>query len=42
MSGAVVVTLIFGDPATALMPLATGMLCVFVAYGRSRLTASPR
>jgi len=42
MIGAVVVTLIIGDLATALMPLATGMLCVFVAYGRSRLTASPR
>ena len=38
MIGATVLTLIIGDISTALIPLATGMLCVFVAYGRWRLT----
>jgi hypothetical protein len=41
MIGATVLTLIIGDVLTALMPLATGMLCVFVAYGRWRLTTRP-
>jgi uncharacterized membrane protein YphA (DoxX/SURF4 family) len=38
MAGATVLTVIIGDIPMALMPLATGMLCVFVAYGRWRLT----
>ncbi len=38
MIGATLVTLITGDIATALMPFAVGILCVFVAYGRRRLT----
>jgi DoxX-like protein len=38
MAGATVLTVVIGDIPTALMPLATGMLCVFVAYGRWRLT----
>lgn len=42
MIGATVMTLIMGDIPTALVPLTTGMLCVFVAYGRWRLIASPR
>jgi len=37
MIGATVLTLIMGDIPTALVPIATGMLCVFVAYGRWRL-----
>ncbi len=37
MIGATVMTLIMGDIPTALVPMATGMLCVFVAYGRWRL-----
>jgi len=41
MIGATVVTLIIGDVLTALVPLATGMLCVFVGYGRWRLTNRP-
>ena len=41
MAGATVLTVIIGDIPTALMPLATGMLCVFVAYGRWRLTPAP-
>jgi uncharacterized membrane protein YphA (DoxX/SURF4 family) len=38
MIGATVTTLMTGDIATALMPLATGILAAFVAYGRWRLT----
>jgi uncharacterized membrane protein YphA (DoxX/SURF4 family) len=37
MIGATVVTLMIGDIAMALMPLAVGILCAFVAYGRWRL-----
>lgn len=41
MIGATVVTLLGGEGAAALMPLAVGLLCVFVAYGRrtSRVAA---
>ena len=42
MVGATVLTLIVGDIPTALMPLLTGMLSGFVAYGRWRPTAPPR
>lgn len=38
MIGATAVTLMTGDIAMALMPLAVGILCAFVAYGRWRLT----
>jgi uncharacterized membrane protein YphA (DoxX/SURF4 family) len=38
MVGATVFTLATGDIASALMPLAVGILCAFVAYGRWRLT----
>jgi uncharacterized membrane protein YphA (DoxX/SURF4 family) len=38
MIGATVITLMIGDIATALIPLAIGTLCAFVAYGRWRLT----
>jgi len=41
MIGATVVTLMTGGGATALFPFATGLLLVFVAYGRWR-TASHR
>jgi hypothetical protein len=34
MTGASVLTVITLDISTALIPLATGILCVFVAYGR--------
>ncbi|MSP39470.1 MAG: DoxX family protein [Deltaproteobacteria bacterium] len=37
MIGATAVTLMTGDVATALMPLVTGLLTAFVAYGRRRL-----
>jgi uncharacterized membrane protein YphA (DoxX/SURF4 family) len=37
MIGATVYTLAAGDVASALMPLVVGLLCAFVAYGRSRL-----
>jgi small-conductance mechanosensitive channel len=37
MIGATVVTLMTGGGATALMPLVTGLLAAFVAYGRWRL-----
>jgi hypothetical protein len=37
MIGAVAVTLLGGDVAVALIPLAVGLLAVFVAYGRWRL-----
>ena len=39
MIGATVVTMIIGDIPTALIPLMTGGLSVFVAYGRWRLTS---
>jgi uncharacterized membrane protein YphA (DoxX/SURF4 family) len=34
MIGAVILTLMTGEIAMALMPLAVGILCAFVAYGR--------
>jgi uncharacterized membrane protein YphA (DoxX/SURF4 family) len=37
MIGATVLTLMTVNAAMALIPLATGILCVFVAYGRWRL-----
>ena len=37
MVGATVITLIGGDVALALIPLAVGLLAAFVAYGRWRL-----
>lgn len=37
MFGATLLTVIMVDIPTAIMPLATGGLCVFVAYGRWRL-----
>lgn len=37
MIGATVLTLMIGSAAMALMPLVTGILCAFVAYGRWRL-----
>src|SRR5204863_3851991 len=37
MVGATVITLIGGDVALALIPLALGLLAAFVAYGRWRL-----
>jgi hypothetical protein len=43
MIGAVVVTLMGGDVAPALIPLVVGLLAVFVAYSRWRLAPhSPR
>jgi hypothetical protein len=39
MIGATVVTLMTGGAAMALMPVAVGLLLVFVAYGRWRATA---
>jgi len=38
MIGAIVITLMIGGIAMALVPLAVGILCAFVAYGRWRLT----
>ena len=38
MIGAAAYTLAAGEVASALMPLAVGILCAFVAYGRWRLT----
>ncbi len=38
MIGATVTTVMTGEIAMALMPLGVGILCVFIAYGRSRLT----
>jgi len=38
MIGATAFTLASGDITSALMPLAVGILCAFVAYGRWRLT----
>jgi DoxX-like protein len=37
MAGATIVTLATGPAAMALLPLATGLLAAFVAYGRWRL-----
>ena len=41
MIGAAVLTLIMGDISTALIPIVTGLLCLFVAYGRWRLRPAP-
>ena len=41
MIGAVIFTIFSGDIAMVLMPLAVGLLCAFVAYGRWRLTPHP-
>ena len=41
MIGATVITLSMGEMLTALVPFATGLLCLFVAYGRWRLTPAP-
>jgi hypothetical protein len=41
MIGATVVTLMTGEGATALFPMATGLLLAFVVYGRWRPTAPP-
>ena len=41
MIGATILTLMIGDILAALMPFVTGMLCVFVGYGRWRLTTRP-
>jgi len=41
MIGATALTIVMGDIATALFPLATGGLCIFVAYGRWGLTPRP-
>jgi uncharacterized membrane protein YphA (DoxX/SURF4 family) len=38
MIGATVTTVMTGEIAMALMPLGVGILCVFIAYGRWRLT----
>ena len=38
MIGATVMTLSMGEILTALVPMVTGLLCLFVAYGRWRLT----
>ena len=38
MIGAIIVTLMTGQTGSALIPLVIGLLCVFVAYGRWRLT----
>jgi uncharacterized membrane protein YphA (DoxX/SURF4 family) len=37
MIGAVVVTLMTNPPAVALLPMITGLLLIFIAYGRRRL-----
>lgn len=37
MLGAIAITLMIGDIASALVPLAVGLLAAFVAYGRWRL-----
>lgn len=37
MTGATIVTLVTGGSAVALIPLVTGLLAAFVAYGRWRL-----
>ena len=38
MIGATVTTVMTGEIAMALMPLGVGIFCVFIAYGRWRLT----
>lgn len=38
MVGATAITLMTGEIVMALMPLVVGILCVFIAYGRWRLT----
>ena len=43
MLGAVGITLTTGEAAAAVVPLVVGLLCTFVAYGRTRLApTSPR
>jgi hypothetical protein len=42
MIGATVFTLMTADVAMALMPLVTGLLAAFVAYGRCRVAPGPR
>lgn len=41
MIGAVVITLIGGDPFAAVVSLVVGLLAAFVAYGRWRLAPTP-
>lgn len=41
MIGATVITLVGGDVALALIPLAVGLLLAFIAYGRWRLAPLP-
>jgi hypothetical protein len=41
MIGATVTTILGGDYATAIIPLVTGLLAAFVAWGRWRLTPLP-
>jgi len=41
MIGATVITLSMGEMLMALVPFATALLCLFVAYGRWRLTPTP-
>ena len=38
MIGAIMITLAAGETMSALIPLVIGLLCVFIAYGRWRLT----
>ena len=38
MIGAIIVTLMTGQTGSALIPLVIGLLCVFIAYGRWRVT----
>ena len=38
MIGAIMITLMTGQTGSALIPLVIGLLCVFIAYGRWRLT----
>lgn len=40
MIGATATTIIIGQVATSILPLAVGLLCLFVAYGRWRLAPS--
>jgi hypothetical protein len=42
MIGATVITLLTGETATALIPLAVGVLAAFVAHGRWRLAPHAR